>query len=100
MKLPSADRVQIDDRKIREYLLSRTHAVGRFKARFFAAVGFDETTATAFVAEIRRIAESGEVEETEEIEFGRKYNLPASDSSPFVRGGHEVRSARYRGLAP
>ena len=58
MKLPSADRVQIDDRKIREYLLSRTHAVGRFKARFFAAVGFDETTATAFVAEIRRIAES------------------------------------------
>ena len=39
MKLPSADRVQIDDRKIREYLLSRTHAVGRFKARFFAAVG-------------------------------------------------------------
>ena len=47
MKLPSADRVQIDDRKIREYLLSRTHAVGSFKARFFAAVGFDETTASS-----------------------------------------------------
>ena len=82
MKLPSADRVQIDDRKIREYLLSRTHAVGRFKARFFAAVGFDETTATAFVAEIRRIAESGEVEETEEIEFGRKYTVPGELRGP------------------
>ena len=82
MKLPSADRVQIDDRKIREYLLSRTHAVGRFKARFFAAVGFDETTATAFVAEIRRIAEGGEVEETEEIEFGRKYTVPGELRGP------------------
>jgi hypothetical protein len=47
MKLPEADRVQIDDRKIREYLLSRTHAVGRFKARFSAAVGSDETTASS-----------------------------------------------------
>ena len=67
MKLPRADRVQIDDRKVREYLLSRSHPVGRFKARFFAAVGFDDTTATAFVAELRRIAESGVVDETEDM---------------------------------
>jgi uncharacterized protein DUF6883 len=60
MKLPSADRVQIDDRKIREHLLSRTHAVGRFKARFFAAIGFDGTTAR----------------------FGRKYTVPGELRGP------------------
>ena len=35
-----------------------------------------------FVAEIRRIAESGEVEETEEIEFGRKYTVPGELKGP------------------
>jgi hypothetical protein len=82
VKVPRADRVQIDDRKIREYLLSRTHPVGRFKARFFAAIGFDETTATAFVAELRRIAESDEVDETEDMEFGRKYTVPGELRGP------------------
>jgi hypothetical protein len=82
MKLPRADRVQIDDRKVREYLLSQTHPVGRFKARVFAAVGFHEATARAFVAELRRIAESGEVDETEDTEFGRKYTVPGELRGP------------------
>ena len=76
MKLPSADKVQIDERKVRGYLLSRSHPVGRFKARVFAAVGFDESTAAAFIAELRRIALAGEVSEAEEMEFGRKYTVP------------------------
>ena len=58
MRLPNANQVRIDDRKVREYLLSRTHPVGRFKARFFAALGFDVTTLAAYVAELRRIAEA------------------------------------------
>ena len=72
MRLPGADQVRIDERKIRGYLLSSTHPVGRFKARVFAALGFDETKVGAFVAELRRIASSGEVSEVEDIEFGRK----------------------------
>jgi hypothetical protein len=82
VKLPRAERVQIDDRKVREYLLSRTHPVGRFKARLFAAIGFDETTVTAFVTELRRIAESGEIDETEDMEFGRKYTVPGELRGP------------------
>jgi hypothetical protein len=82
VKLPRAERVQIEDRKVVEYLLSRTHPVGRFKARFFAAIGFDESTATAFVAELRRIAESGEIDETEDMEFGRKYTVPGELRGP------------------
>ena len=76
MKLPGADRVRIDERKIRGYLLSRTHPVGRFKARVFAALGFDESSTQALVSELRRIAAHGEVAGLEDTEFGRKYTVP------------------------
>lgn len=82
MKLPRADEVRIDERKVRGYLLSRTHPVGRFKARIFAALGFEETTTDAFIAEVRRIAAAGEVSEVEDTEFGRKYTVPGDLRGP------------------
>jgi hypothetical protein len=78
MKLPEAHRVRIDEEKI----LSRTHPVGRFKARVFAALGFDEGSAQAFVLELRRIAATGEVAEVEDMEFGRKYTGPGDLNGP------------------
>jgi len=42
VKLPDWERVEIDPAKIRDYLLSSTHPVGRFKAPFFAALGYTE----------------------------------------------------------
>jgi hypothetical protein len=82
VKLPGADDVRIDERKVREYLLSRSHPVGRFKARVFAALGFDEISADVFVAEIRRIALEGEVSEVEDTEFGPKYTVPGDLKGP------------------
>lgn len=40
MLLPDADRAEIDPRKLHGYLLSPTHQIGRFKARFFGALGY------------------------------------------------------------
>jgi len=40
MQLPNADRAFVEDAKIRDYLLSLAHPVGRFKARVFAAAGY------------------------------------------------------------
>jgi len=82
LRLPGADRVQIEDRKVRGYLLSPVHPVGRFKARVFATAGFTEPSADAFIAEVRRIAESGEVEEVRDTEFGRKYTVPGELRGP------------------
>lgn len=82
MKLPGADKVEIDERKVRGYLISRTHPVGRFKARVFAALGFDENASAAFVSELRRIALVGEVVEVEDMEFGRKYTVPGELKGP------------------
>jgi hypothetical protein len=76
VRLPGADRVRIDEQKVRDYLLSRTHLVGRFKARVFVALGFDESSVHVFVSELRRIAASGEVVEVDDTEFGRKYTVP------------------------
>ncbi len=82
MKLPRAEAVQIDATKVRDYLLSRTHPVGRFKARVFAAVGFDDAKADAFIAEVRRIAAVGDVAEVEDFEYGRKYTVPGELTGP------------------
>ena len=38
--LPNADSAIVDEEKLRGYLLSPNHPVGRFKARFFFALGF------------------------------------------------------------
>ena len=40
MLLPNADDAIIDPVKLRDYLLSTEHPLGRFKARFFSALGF------------------------------------------------------------
>jgi hypothetical protein len=82
VRVPRADQVRVDEQKVRAYLLSSTHPVGRFKARVFAALGFDETTADAFVAEVRRIAAVGEVSDVEDTEFGRKYTVPGDLKGP------------------
>ena len=82
MKLPRAEDVRIDERKVRRYLLSPTHPVGRFKAKVFAAVGFDVSNVVGFIAELRRIAATGEVSDVEDIEFGRKYTVPGDLKGP------------------
>ena len=83
MRLPSADAVEIDVRKVRDYLLSAKHPIGRHKARFFAALGFTEVAVTEFIAEIRRIAASEDVVSVEDTEFGRKYTVGGQLKGPL-----------------
>jgi hypothetical protein len=40
MKLSAAERAVIESAKIRDYLLSTAHPVGRFKSLFFASLGY------------------------------------------------------------
>jgi hypothetical protein len=53
MPLPNADRAIIDAAKVRDYLLSPHHPVGRFKARFFAALGFSSDAWQTFDRALR-----------------------------------------------
>jgi hypothetical protein len=40
LSLPNSDGAEIDAAKVRDYLLSEAHPVGRFKAAFFVALGY------------------------------------------------------------
>jgi len=40
MSLPKADRAIVDSAKVRDYLLSGSHPVGRYKATLFFALGY------------------------------------------------------------
>ena len=51
--LPNAGRAVIDPVKLHGYLLSTTHPIGRFKARFFAALGFVAERWSEFATALR-----------------------------------------------
>ena len=83
MKVPAGGDVIVEERKVEEYLLSRSHPVGRFKARVFAAIGFDSKNVATFIAELRRIAAAGEVSEVVGTNFGEKYIVPGDMVGPL-----------------
>jgi hypothetical protein len=51
--LPNAGRAEIDPRKLYGYLLNTAHPVGRFKARFFASLGYVADEWQALEADLR-----------------------------------------------
>ena len=72
MSVPNARSAVIEGSKLREYLLSAEHPVGRYKARFFRSLGYTLDHAEQLAADLRGVLEN-EVEATVEIEFGTKY---------------------------
>ena len=72
MKLPNADKVQISEEKLRGYLLSSDHAIGRFKARFLAGLGFTADNWGELAARLRELAQ-GDGELGPATEYGQKY---------------------------
>lgn len=85
MKLPNAQKAIVDERKVREYLLSPSHPVGRFKAKFFQSVGFPPEAWVGFMHALKRLATEGEAQVVEESDYGQKY---------LVRGHISGRGAR------
>ena len=73
MKLPNGGKAIIDERKIREYLVSRSHPVGRFKAKFFASLGFGPGNWQVLAAAILRLATNNDAQLVEDNDHGRKY---------------------------
>ena len=53
VKLPNASLAIIDSAKLRDYLLSPAHPVGRFKAPFFAALGYAQEQWQQLEADLR-----------------------------------------------
>lgn len=75
MKLPNAADAIIDEEKIRDYLLSRSHPIGRFKAVYFEALGFESVNWQELANAIRSLAEDADAERSDRNEFGQKFTV-------------------------
>ncbi len=85
MKLPHADRAEVDPGKLGRYLLSESHPVGKAKARFFRDAGFDESTIELLVQGLLQIARTQEVVGTATTVHGQKYILEGELETPAGR---------------
>lgn len=90
MKLPNGEKAIIDERKIREYLVSRSHPVGRFKAKFFAGLGFGPGNWQVLAAAILQVAANGDVQFVEDNVHGRKYLVSGTLTGPQGRSAAVV----------
>ncbi|NJL28348.1 MAG: hypothetical protein HC897_10905 [Thermoanaerobaculia bacterium] len=82
MLLPKAINAYVPPEKLVEYVLSEKHAVGREKARFFRAHGYDDTTAALLARDLLEIARRNRVRETLSTPFGIKYVIGGTLSTP------------------
>jgi hypothetical protein len=72
VKLPNAERAEVPEQKLRDYLLSTEHAIGRYKARFFARLGFTRANWKEFRDRLLQLARE-DAEPGPETEFGQKF---------------------------
>ena len=85
MKLPGAEFAVIPPAKVRDYLLSAEHSVGRFKATFFARVGYSRQDWAAFAQALRTIANGNDALEGGADAFGRRFEVRGTLVGPSGR---------------
>ena len=82
MRVPNADRAVIDPVKLRGYLLSRSHPVGRFKAIFFRALGYSPEAWRQLEADLRTQHLSRDATLEAQTPYGHKYVIRATLVGP------------------
>ncbi len=80
--LPNAENAEIPIQKLRDYLLSPIHPVGRFKAAYFRSLGFTLENAADLITALRQIAESNEAIAADRSKYGQKYVVRGSIRGP------------------
>ena len=85
MKLPFAEKAVVDAEKIRDYLLSRVHPVGRFKAVFFAGLGYTQENWAKLHEDLLQIGQHGAAVQGKFSRFGNKFEVPAILTGPTGR---------------
>lgn len=92
MRLPGADRAQIDPQKLHGYLLCASHPVGRFEARFFAALGYTAEHWPQIAADLRAQHLTQDAELSESMPDGQLFTVRA------IRKGPDGQSAVARSV--
>lgn len=82
MRLPKADEAVIPIEKLRDYLLSPQHPIGRFKATFFAGLGYTADDWAKLEADLRSQHLLLDAEEGEGSTYGRKFVISGPLTGP------------------
>lgn len=85
MKLPNGNKVIISPDKLIDYILSETHATGKFKAKFFRKRGFNETNIHLFEKALSKLAKSQEIADIISSEYGTKYIIDGEINTPSTK---------------
>jgi hypothetical protein len=70
LTLPNGVNLVVEDKKVREYLLSTTHPIGRVKASFFGTLGFGPEKPTELATALVIHVADGEVMDREPTLYG------------------------------
>jgi hypothetical protein len=87
---PAREPVQIEPAKVRDYLLSKEHPVGHFKAAFFEGLGYSAAEWQRLDADLRQLAASGDLALGPRIRYGQKYEIRGTLRGPVGRVAHVV----------
>jgi hypothetical protein len=82
MTLPNGHLAAIEAEKVRDYLLSPEHSVGRFKARFFSALGYTRNDWPQLQRDLLALARSGAAEPGQPSPYGQKYEVRGRLQTP------------------
>ncbi len=88
--IPTADKAIIEASKVRDYLLSPVHPVGRFKCTVFSALGYTQDNWELLARDLRQLALSDEVTLGQSGPHGQKYEVNGKLIGPNGRSGHFV----------
>ncbi len=75
MQLPGRERVRIETAKLRDHLLSKEHAVGRFKAAFFESLGYSSSDWPRLESDLRQLAMTGDATLGKQTRYGQHYEI-------------------------
>ena len=91
MHLPNRKKAYIPISKLKDYLLSETHSVGKSKAKFLRSVGFNETNTHLLKQGLINIAHSQGIKEAVPSPHGIKYIIDGLLQTP-ADGSIKVRT--------
>lgn len=89
MKLPNGNAAIMSPEKVRDYLLSAAHPIGRYKFTFFRSLGYQQDRWETLDRDIRALI-AGDAKPLELTEYGKKYAIHGSVTGPNGRSARIV----------
>jgi hypothetical protein len=90
LQIPNADRAVIEPAKLRDYLLSSTHPVGRFKAPFFLGLGYSTADGSRLEGDLSSQHLAQDAVAALPTPYGQKYVIRATLVGPAGRSARVV----------